>query len=70
MIKMDDADYISEFEELLKIKEFSQNSKMKMPFDCTYELIGTEEHRHSCLPQYRIYHFGIRFTSSIGDLPP
>lgn len=40
MIKMDDADYISEFEELLKIKEFSQNSKMKMPFDCTYELIG------------------------------
>ena len=40
MIKMDDADYISEFEELLKIKKFSANSKMKMPFDCTYELIA------------------------------
>jgi hypothetical protein len=37
---MEDADYISEFEELLKIKEFSQNSKMKMPFDCTYERIA------------------------------
>ncbi len=37
---MDDADYISEFEELLKIKEFSNNNKMKMPFDCTYELIA------------------------------
>lgn len=37
---MDDADYISEFEELLKLKDFSKNSKMKMPFDCTYECIA------------------------------
>lgn len=37
---MDDADYISEFEELLKLKNFSRNSNMKMPFDCTYECIA------------------------------
>ncbi len=37
---MNDADYISEFEELLKLKDFSKNSKMKMPFDCTYECIA------------------------------
>lgn len=35
-----DAAYISEFEELLKIKDFSQNREMKMPFYCTYELIA------------------------------
>ncbi len=36
----DDADYISEYEELLKIKEFSQDSRMRMPYYCTYELIA------------------------------
>jgi len=37
---MNKSDYISEFEELLKIKEFQKDSKMKMPFDCTYEQIA------------------------------
>lgn len=36
---MNKANYISEFEELLKIKEFHEK-KMKMPFDCTYEQIA------------------------------
>jgi len=39
-MKDKDADYISEFEELIKIKEFSQDSKMRTPFYCTYELIA------------------------------
>ncbi len=35
-----DTAYISEFEELLKIREFSKNSKLRIPFLCTYELIS------------------------------
>ena len=34
---MDNADYISEFEDLLKLKEFYKDRKMKMAFLCTYE---------------------------------
>ncbi|NSW45192.1 MAG: hypothetical protein HPY79_05205 [Bacteroidales bacterium] len=37
---MDNKEYISEFEELLKIKDFHNNKKMKMAFDCTYEKIA------------------------------
>ncbi len=45
-----DTAYISEFEELLKIREFSKNSKLRIPFLCTYELISKalkEEYQES-----------------------
>lgn len=37
---MKDNDYISEFEELIKLKEFSKKQEFKIPYDCTWELIS------------------------------
>lgn len=37
---MEDKVYISEFEDLIKIKTFRKNKELKMAYDCTYEKIA------------------------------
>ena len=37
---MENKEYISEFEDLIKIKEFRKNKELKMAYDCTYEKIA------------------------------
>jgi len=37
---MKNKEYISEFEDLIKIKAFHKNKRLKMAYDCTYEKIA------------------------------